>query len=107
MMGKNNLTDQNTSKLNSSSSIDGAVTVFFKSSGITASWSDEYESILEFAEAQGLEPDFSCRAGICNTCHCGLIEGEVEYIDEPLVEPDTGHVLPCISIPRTSIVIEL
>ena len=93
--------------MSTSSNIDKDFIVTFNNSGITASWSDEYESILEFAEAQGLEPDFSCRAGICNTCYCELIEGEVEYIDEPLVEPDTGHVLPCISIPRANIVIDL
>lgn len=93
--------------MSTSSNIDKDLTVTFSDSGITAIWSDEYESILEFAEAQGLEPDFSCRAGICNTCHCGLIEGQVEYIDEPLVEPDEGDVLPCISIPKTDIVIDL
>lgn len=93
--------------MSTSSDIDKGLTVKFNYSGITANWSDDYESLLEFAEAQGLTPDFSCRAGICNTCHCELIEGEVEYIDEPLVEPETGYALPCISIPKTNIVIDL
>ena len=83
------------------------ITVLFRQSGITANWSDEYESLLEFAEEHGLTPEFSCRAGICNTCYCSLIEGKVEYIDEPLVEPDPGHILPCISVPAGSIVVDL
>ena len=83
------------------------IIVTFKASGITATWSDEYESLLEFAEDQGLTPDFSCRAGICSSCHCELLEGEIEYIDEPLTEPDAGYALICISLPKTNVVIDI
>ncbi len=86
---------------------DQAIQVYFKNTGLTVSWDDQHDSILEFAEANGLEPDFSCRAGICSTCHCGMPEGEVEYIDDPLEMPEQGYVLPCISKPKSSIVIDL
>lgn len=86
---------------------ESIVQIYFKNSGLSAHWNDGSESILEFAEANGLEPDFSCRAGICNTCLCAMPEGEVEYIDDPLEMPAEGYVLPCISKPKTNIVIEL
>ena len=101
------IVDESIINPDSAASIDGGITVLFSQSGITASWSDDYESLLEFAEEQGLTPDFSCRAGICNTCHCALTAGEVEYIDDPLVEPEPGYALPCISIPKTNIVIDI
>ena len=93
--------------MSASSQTDDDIIVTFKASGITAIWSDECESLLDFAEEQGLTPDFSCRAGICSSCHCELVEGEIEYIDEPLAEPDEGYALICISKPRTSVVIDI
>jgi ferredoxin len=53
---------------------------------------------LDFAEAQGLSPAFSCRNGICNTCLCS-IEGEVRYVEEPLEMPQKGQALLCCSVP--------
>jgi len=36
-----------------------------------------------------------------------LIEGEVEYLEEPLDEPDDGHVLICCSRPKGDLVVEV
>ncbi len=83
------------------------IQVTFARSGITAAWDPACESILDMAERQGLSPDYSCRSGICHTCMCALVEGEVEYLEEPLDEPDPGCVLICCSKPKTSIVIEV
>ncbi|MCZ6495257.1 MAG: hypothetical protein O6924_03670 [Alphaproteobacteria bacterium] len=44
---------------------------------------------------------------MCNTCISELTEGEVEYLEEPLDEPDRGHVLICCARPKTSLVIEI
>ena len=79
----------------------------FVKSGLTAKWDPSFETILEFAEAQGLRPDFSCRTGICHTCMSKLVEGEVEYVTEPLDMPDPGCVLICSSRPKTSVVIDV
>jgi ferredoxin len=57
--------------------------------------------------AHGLNPDYSCRSGICHTCMCALVEGEVEYLEDPLDEPDPGCVLICCSRPKSNIVIEV
>jgi len=81
--------------------------VAFSSSGLTATWDPSSETLLDFAEAKGLRPDFSCRTGICHTCMSKLVAGEVEYVTEPLDMPDPGCVLICCSRPKTNVVIEL
>ena len=83
------------------------LTVSFAKAGLTAKWDPRLESILDLAEAQGLRPPFSCRTGICHTCSSKLIEGEVEYVTEPLDMPDPGCVLICVSKPKTDLVIEI
>ena len=83
------------------------VEVTFAKAGLTAKWDPTLESLLDLAEAQGLRPDFSCRMGICHTCSSKVIEGEVEYVTEPLDMPDPGCVLICCSKPKTNVVIEV
>ena len=85
----------------------GGIEVAFARSGVTVSWDPDCESILDLAERHGLSPDYSCRSGICHTCMCGLVEGEVEYFEEPLDEPDPGSVLICCARPKTNLVIEI
>jgi len=85
----------------------GGIQVTFARSGVTAGWDPACESILDLAEKQGLNPDYSCRSGICHTCMCMLVEGEVDYFEEPLDEPEPGRVLICCSRPKTDIVIEI
>ena len=87
--------------------LTGGTQVTFARSGVTASWDPACESILDLAERQGLNLAYSCRSGICHTCMCELTEGEVEYLDEPLDEPDPGYVLICCSMPKTNLVLEV
>ncbi len=81
--------------------------VVFVHSGVTAHWTVSAGSLLELAEQSGLAPEFSCRSGICNTCACRIREGEVEYFEEPLLQPDPGTVLVCCSRPLGRVVLEL
>jgi ferredoxin len=81
--------------------------VVFAQSGITARWDPEDESLLSFAESQGVFPDYSCRSGICHSCMYELLEGEVEYAFEPLDPPYPGHVLLCCSRPKSNVVIDI
>lgn len=93
-------------KSSSISSQDGTeAEIAFAKSGKTLTWSGGEESILEFAEANNLNPDYSCRQGICGTCMCKILEGEVEYQTEPTAAIDDGSVLICISKPKTSRVV--
>lgn len=86
---------------------DGAGLVTFARSGKTAAWTERAGTLLDFAEAQGLTPDFSCRAGICQTCVCRLVAGDVDYVTEPLDQPPAGTVLLCCSRPLGSITLDL
>lgn len=79
----------------------------FRKSGLTAVWDSSAASLLDFAENQGLLPEFSCRAGICGTCKSRLISGDVAYFEEPLDELGTGEVLLCCSKPRGSVVLDI
>jgi uncharacterized protein len=82
--------------------------IVFTKSGKALTWESEYDSILEFAEAHELNPDYSCRQGICGTCMCRILEGEVEYQEEPTAAIAEGSVLICISKPKTTrVVLEL
>lgn len=81
--------------------------VHFSKSGITATMGGDVRTLLEMAEDAGLEPDFSCRSGICNTCRCTLVEGEVSYVEEPLETPPAGQVLICCARPKGRVVLDL
>jgi uncharacterized protein len=96
-----------TSNLPAPASSEGSEIVFARS-GKTLTWESEHDSILEFAEAHELNPDYSCRAGICGTCMCKVLEGEVDYQEEPTAAIAEGSVLICISKPKTErVVLEL
>ncbi|WP_138465632.1 2Fe-2S iron-sulfur cluster-binding protein [Poseidonocella sp. HB161398] len=85
----------------------GTATVRFARSGIEMPWDPAQASLLDFAEAQGLSPDFSCRAGICGSCACRKLEGETEYSEDLLEEPAEGEILLCCSVPRGPVVLDL
>ncbi|MEE8585528.1 MAG: 2Fe-2S iron-sulfur cluster binding domain-containing protein, partial [Acidobacteriota bacterium] len=85
----------------------GEIEVAFSKSSVRANWNPSFESILDLAEANGLSPDYSCRSGICHTCQCNLMEGEVNYVLEPLDPPDPGSVLICCSKPQSNLVLDL
>lgn len=87
--------------------VAGAITVEFAKSGIVAAWDANAQSLLAFAEDQGLSPEFSCRAGICGTCTSRIVSGEVAYFEDPLNDLAGGEVLLCCSRPTTAIVLDL
>lgn len=81
--------------------------VVFNRSNVSVAWDDSAESLLELAENAGLDPEFVCRAGICNSCKCGLISGEVEYFADPLMMPEANEVLICCARPKGQVVLDL
>ncbi|MGO3712980.1 2Fe-2S iron-sulfur cluster-binding protein [Alcaligenes aquatilis] len=86
---------------------DAMQTVTFLPDGRQAQWHEDCPSLLDLAEETGLSPDFNCRAGLCNTCMCTLVSGEVDYFEEPLDPVPEGKVLLCCSRPRGSVAVEL
>ena len=80
------------------SEVEDGILVTFAKSGRSARWDGAQRTLLDFAEAQGLTPAFSCRNGICGTCLCDA-EGDLRYVEEPLEEPGPGKALLCCSVP--------
>ncbi|WP_245152280.1 1,2-phenylacetyl-CoA epoxidase subunit PaaE [Allopusillimonas soli] len=62
------------------------------------------DSILDAALAQGVELPYSCKGGVCSTCRCKVVEGEVD-MDANFALEDyevaRGFVLCCQSFPVT------
>jgi len=83
------------------------IEVEFSRSGVSTNWDLSFDSILDLAEANGLNLDYNCRSGVCHTCMCRLAEGDVEYIEEPLDPPDDGFVLICVCKPKNKVVIDI
>ena len=76
-----------------------AVPVFFMDSLKEARWTPGTGSLLELAEARGLEPEFSCREGHCGTCRTRLLAGAVTYPRPPQAKIGEGEVLLCCAGP--------
>lgn len=81
--------------------------VHFAKSGLSAPWDPKSPNLLEFSEEQGLMPDFSCRAGTCESCKVRVISGDVDYLFEPFEKPGKGYALICCSKPAGHITLDL
>jgi len=73
--------------------------VTFARSGFDQRWDRGEGTLLELAEAHGLNPEFSCRGGSCGTCATRLKAGAVAYRSEPTAERAEDEVLICCAVP--------
>ncbi len=67
------------------------------------------QTILEAAQAAGLELPNSCNAGICTTCAAQVTNGAVDQPDAMGVSPELraqGFALLCVAYPRSDLKIE-
>ncbi|OSQ51626.1 2Fe-2S iron-sulfur cluster-binding protein [Marivita geojedonensis] len=65
-------------------------------------------TILEAALDNALDAPHACRAGVCSTCKCKVIEGEVDMVANHALEDyevAAGYVLSCQSYPITKRVV--
>ncbi|ROM61793.1 FAD-binding oxidoreductase [Pseudomonas brassicacearum] len=76
-----------------------AVKVLFATSGKEARWEPGSGTLLELAEARGLNPEFSCRGGSCGTCKTRLKRGQVHYLNSPAEPLADDEVLICCAVP--------
>jgi ferredoxin-NADP reductase/MOSC domain-containing protein YiiM/ferredoxin len=88
-------------------SVGSGPRVSFVRSGLNVDWNPKFSSLLEFAEACDVPVRWACRTGVCHTCECGLISGNVESRPEPLEPPAPGSVLICCARPKGDVVIDL
>jgi len=64
--------------------------------------SKQDDSILEAALNAGADLPYACKGGVCATCKCKVIEGEVDMAVNYSLEQDEldqGYVLSCQSLP--------
>ncbi len=83
-----------------------AVEVVFDRSGKTIQWDPSADSLLEFAEDNGIVIESGCRAGNCGTCVTAIKSGEVTYVAEPGSPPEDGSCLTCVSVPKTPLTLD-
>jgi len=65
-------------------------------------------SILDAALQNAMDAPYACKAGVCSTCRCRVLEGEVEMIANHALEDyevEKGYVLSCQSYPLTDRVV--
>ncbi|WP_149140087.1 1,2-phenylacetyl-CoA epoxidase subunit PaaE [Gemmobacter caeruleus] len=68
----------------------------------------EGQSILDAAIAAQMDAPYSCKAGVCSTCRCKVLEGEVEMAVNHALEDyevRAGYVLSCQAIPLSDRVV--
>ena len=75
------------------------VPVVFTNSLKEARWTPQSGTLLELAEARGLSPEFSCRAGNCGSCRTPLLAGSVTYPKRPTADIPEGEALICCAVP--------
>jgi len=65
-------------------------------------------SILDAALENAMDAPFACKAGVCSSCRCKVLEGEVEMVANHALEDyevEKGYVLSCQSFPLTDNVV--
>ena len=65
-------------------------------------------SLLDAAAREGMDVPFSCKSGVCSTCRCKLIEGQVRMDKNFALDKDevaNGFILSCQAHPLTERVV--
>ncbi len=73
--------------------------VQFTRSKVTQAWSEGDGTLLEFAEAHGLLPEYGCRSGQCGSCKVKLQSGKVSYNQPLQTSLNNDEVLLCCAMP--------
>lgn len=76
-----------------------AAEVRFAVSGVTAAWTPDAGSLLDLAEAHGVDAASGCRSGACGSCAARLAEGGVRYLRTPTAAVAPGFALLCQAVP--------
>jgi ferredoxin len=81
--------------------------VSFARTGLAVPWDERFSSLLELAEACDVPADWSCRTGVCHRCETRVVDGEVDYVTDPLDPPAEGSALLCSAQPRGPVALDL
>lgn len=85
---------------------EAPVTVTFSKSGKTLTWDGSADTLLDFAEQNGIAIDSGCRAGGCGTCQTKIEGGEVANIKAPDFDAEPGTCLMCVARPTHDLTLE-
>ncbi len=69
---------------------------------------DKDQTVLDAALENAIDAPYACKAGVCSTCRCKVLEGEVEMVANHALEDyevQRGYVLSCQSFPVTDRVV--
>ena len=80
--------------------------VAFRRSGVDARWEPAQGSLLDLAEAHGVQPESGCRMGACHACATPVLDGEVDHDPAPVAPPPDGSALLCCARPRGDVVLD-
>ena len=67
-------------------------------------WQGNPSNLLQALEDAGVDISYSCA---CGACHLILKEGQVHWIQQPIVSLSKGQILACCVIPKGDISIQL
>lgn len=82
-----------------------ALSIQFNGAGRTLAWTGQDDSLLDFAERQGVLMESGCRSGSCGSCQTRLLSGTVHYANPPDFDITSGHCLPCVATPQSNLVV--
>ncbi len=86
---------------------EAVFTIDFARSKKRIQWTEKSGSILDVAEENDIKAQFNCRGGSCGTCKTRILNGEVEYDEEPDLDPGRGSCLICVANPKSNVVLDL
>jgi ferredoxin-NADP reductase len=88
------------------SPVAGPLAVTFASSGKTCTWRPGLSSLLDLAEANGIDVASGCRSGSCGSCQTTIRAGQVRYAHAPDHTPEPGTCLLCVSTPASAVTLD-
>jgi hypothetical protein len=80
--------------------------ITFKKSGKTVPWNPQAGCLLDFAEANGIYINRTCRSGECGECSVFTLAGELSYLKSPDTHDGPGLHMTCCTIPRTDLILD-
>lgn len=93
--------------LSSNTTTFGKIKVTFGRSGKTVQWVPTCDSLLDFAEQQGIDISSGCRSGSCGTCLVAVKSGKVAYLGSHDAPGEEGSCLTCICKPETDVTLDI
>lgn len=73
--------------------------ISFLRSNKKLTWNNDFGSILDFAEENGIAVDSGCRSGNCGACATAISSGDIDYVNIPGELPEEGTCLICSAVP--------